>query len=68
MKTTTTAPVESKTACLLFASVRGGISIEEKSFDSAEEAKRYVAALRRRGRTAWIKGDRTRARSRCARS
>jgi hypothetical protein len=46
------------TTCLAFASVGGGIQIEEKDFERAEEAGRYVRALRRRGRTAWVKGDR----------
>ena len=45
------------TACLLWA-LGGTTSVEEKTFESADEAKRYVQALRRRGRTAWVKGDR----------
>lgn len=44
-------------ACLLWAGVQTGIRVEEKSFPTREEATGYVRALRRRGRTSWLKGD-----------
>lgn len=45
------------TTCLLWAGVQTGVSVEEKNFDTEAEAKCYVYSLRRRGRTAWLKGD-----------